>query len=40
MHADTHVYKTVPGCEIRADVYRAPVRGPGAHAALIWIQVR
>jgi acetyl esterase/lipase len=35
MRAQSYVYKTVPGCEIHADVYRG--RADGAHAALIWI---
>ena len=35
MRAQSHVYKTVPGCEIRADVYRASAAPPTP--ALIWI---
>jgi acetyl esterase/lipase len=35
MQQETYVYKSVPGCEIHADVYRAT--GAGPTPALIWI---
>jgi acetyl esterase/lipase len=35
MHKKSHVYKTVPGCEIGADVYRATGAGPSP--AVVWI---
>jgi acetyl esterase/lipase len=35
MYKESHVYKTVPGCEIGADIYRAADTGPTP--ALIWI---
>ena len=35
MRPESRVYKSVPGCEIRADVYRAP--GSVPTPALIWI---
>lgn len=31
----THVFRSVPGCVLMADVYRPP--GPGPHPALLWL---